>query len=213
MKVHVQLETTVGGAAINPLIVDLPELVPDNQPFAVEVDGRSYRARFNRTSGTLLLTESKPPAAAVTGSQGIDGTTNPVIERPIAVRSLSATKFPGDSEVACLMECALPRDSGPASPMALRAVASRWFPGAEKKDKGAKGLRNPVLRSQITGKVIKVLVDDGSVVDEGAPLLVIEAMKMENRIVAPTRVKIVSVKVKEGTSVASGDELMRLETP
>lgn len=203
MKVQVQLETTIHGTAAKPVVVDLPDTIIDNQPFAVEVEGRKYIARFNPASGSLLL------AAA----QASDSATAPVVERPVAVRSMSATRFPGDSEVACEIECSLPSTTGPAAPVALRAVASRWFPGAAKSDKAAKGLRNPVLRSQITGKVLKVLATEGSLVDEGAPLLVIEAMKMENRIVAPARVKIVSVKAKEGASVASGEELMRFEAP
>jgi biotin carboxyl carrier protein len=78
------------------------------------------------------------------------------------------------------------------------------------KSKG-KGLRSPVLRSQITGKVLSISATEGTVVEEGALLLVIEAMKMENRILAPARVKITSVTVKVGASVSSGDELLRLE--
>ena len=83
--------------------------------------------------------------------------------------------------------------------------------GGNKSKRKGKGLRSPVLRSQITGKVLSISATEGTVVEEGDLLLVIEAMKMENRILAPARVKITSVTVKVGASVSSGDELLRLE--
>ncbi|MEY4630926.1 MAG: hypothetical protein RIQ81_1046 [Pseudomonadota bacterium] len=196
MKVQVQLESKLAAAEAKPVVVNLPDHIPANQSFQVEVDGRKYTARFNRTAGTLVLATQDHPAC----------------ERPVAVRRLNLLRFPGDSEAVCEMECALPCDEGPAVPLSVKATTTRWLPGGSSKmGKATKGLRNPVLRSQITGKVLKVHVAEGVIVDEGAPLMVIEAMKMENRIVAPARVKIAGIKAKEGASVATGEELMRFE--
>lgn len=196
MKVQVQIESKLAGDGTKPLVVDLPDHVPPNQPFAVDVDGRKYRVRFNKAAGTLVIAPED----------------NPACERPVAVRSVNLVRFPGDPDAVCEMECALPSGVGPAAPVSLKAITTRWLPGGfHKAGKSAKGLRNPVLRSQITGKILKVHVTEGTIVDEGAPLLVIEAMKMENKIVAPVRVKITGLKAKEGASVASGEELMRFE--
>ena len=56
---------------------------------------------------------------------------------------------------------------------------------------------------------MKVKVGDS--VTSGAPVLVLEAMKMENDIVAPKDGKVVAVNVKAGDSVESGAVLVSLE--
>ena len=44
-----------------------------------------------------------------------------------------------------------------------------------------------VVRSQMPGRVVRVLVESGQSVTKGEALMVIEAMKMENEIKAPRR--------------------------
>jgi biotin carboxyl carrier protein len=48
-------------------------------------------------------------------------------------------------------------------------------------------------------------------VTEGQPLLILEAMKMENEIRAPADAKVGQVKVIQGQGVESGADLMTLE--
>ena len=55
--------------------------------------------------------------------------------------------------------------------------------------------------SKYTRKVVKILVKEGDKVEENQPLIVIEAMKMETKIVAKTNGKIKSIKVKENDIV------------
>ena len=63
------------------------------------------------------------------------------------------------------------------------------------------------------GKIVKVAVKKGDVVKEGEPLLVMEAMKMENEIRASHDVKIKEILVKEGANVESGVVLITFDTP
>ena len=49
----------------------------------------------------------------------------------------------------------------------------------------------------------------GDQVASGDTLMIIEAMKMENRVLASTAGILDSVKVNEGETVASGAELVR----
>jgi glutaconyl-CoA/methylmalonyl-CoA decarboxylase subunit gamma len=57
------------------------------------------------------------------------------------------------------------------------------------------------LRSPMPGRVVKVLVVPGEAVAAGAPLLVIEAMKMENELAAPRAGNVTRVLVAAGDAV------------
>jgi glutaconyl-CoA/methylmalonyl-CoA decarboxylase subunit gamma len=61
------------------------------------------------------------------------------------------------------------------------------------------------------GRVVKVNVRAGEVVAAGAPLLGIEAMKMENELLAPSAGKVVSVAVQVGSTVEADQELIVIE--
>jgi acetyl-CoA/propionyl-CoA carboxylase biotin carboxyl carrier protein len=63
------------------------------------------------------------------------------------------------------------------------------------------------LVSPIQGTVLKVEVEKGAEVEEGALICVIEAMKMENEITAPSSGKIEELNVSAGGSVATGDTI------
>ena len=76
-------------------------------------------------------------------------------------------------------------------------------PGARKK-----GLR---IRAQMPGRVLRVMAEPGKKVSKGQPLLVMEAMKMENEIKAPADAVVVDCKAKEGQAVESGADLVLLE--
>lgn len=58
--------------------------------------------------------------------------------------------------------------------------------------------------SFLPGTVIKVLVKKGDKVSEGQDLLLLEAMKMQNRIKSDQEGTIKNVRVKEGDKVAKG---------
>ncbi len=73
------------------------------------------------------------------------------------------------------------------------------------------GASGPELPSPLQGTVLKVAVEKGSEVEEGALICVIEAMKMENEISAHRAGKVTDLKVAEGASVASGDVLAVIE--
>jgi 3-methylcrotonyl-CoA carboxylase alpha subunit len=61
------------------------------------------------------------------------------------------------------------------------------------------------------GKVIAISAAKGARVERGAPLLVMEAMKMEHTIVAPADGVIADVLYGVGDQVEEGVELVRFE--
>jgi acetyl-CoA/propionyl-CoA carboxylase biotin carboxyl carrier protein len=61
-------------------------------------------------------------------------------------------------------------------------------PRRERKSSGGGGAGGDTLASPLQGNVFKVLVEEGSSVEEGALVCIIEAMKMENEITARTSI-------------------------
>jgi biotin carboxyl carrier protein len=62
------------------------------------------------------------------------------------------------------------------------------------------------------GKIVSVAVEPGALVDPRALLIVLEAMKMEHRIEAPSAGTVREVRVKPGDVVAGGALLVTLGT-
>ena len=60
------------------------------------------------------------------------------------------------------------------------------------------------VRSPMPGNILQVNVNPGDTVKEGQQLMILEAMKMENEILAPCAGRITSIGVAKGSSVESG---------
>lgn len=69
------------------------------------------------------------------------------------------------------------------------------------------------LKSGMPGKIIEIFAKEGEIVKANKPLLIMEAMKMENEMRATRDVKIKEVRVKQGDSVESGAVLIKFEEP
>lgn len=67
------------------------------------------------------------------------------------------------------------------------------------------------IMAPMPGTILKVLVSVGQTIKKNQTLCVLEAMKMENEIVASRDGVIASVNVAKGTSVNAGDMLLSLE--
>ena len=91
--------------------------------------------------------------------------------------------------------------SGPEAPLSTGTAK-----GGRPKPGGPGDVTTPV-----PGRVVKVLVTEGTRVAAGDPVLVIEAMKMENRVTAPIDGTVKAIHVKEGDSVNSDETLIQLE--
>ncbi len=75
---------------------------------------------------------------------------------------------------------------------------------------GARGGRHE-LRAPMPGLLKTVHVAEGDVVERDAPLMTLEAMKMENELLAPARGRVVRLAVGAGTKVEGGAMLAVLE--
>ena len=66
------------------------------------------------------------------------------------------------------------------------------------------------LEAPMPGLVLKVLFAPGDKVEKGAPLVILEAMKMEHAVVAPRDGIIESVNCREGEMVQPGVDLVTM---
>jgi len=87
------------------------------------------------------------------------------------------------------------------------AVAGRRPPRRGDRSRGGAGGLGDTLSSPIQGTVLKVAVEQGTAVEEGTLICVIEAMKMENEIIAHKSGKVSELPIAVGASVASGETI------
>jgi biotin carboxyl carrier protein len=90
----------------------------------------------------------------------------------------------------------------------LQATVERARPSSAG---AAGGASAGTLRAPMAGKLLRVRVQPGETVSAGQPLLVIEAMKMENEIAAPISGVVRSVNVSAPAAVDKGAVLLELE--
>jgi acetyl-CoA/propionyl-CoA carboxylase biotin carboxyl carrier protein len=90
-----------------------------------------------------------------------------------------------------------------AAPAAGAGVARK--PPRRERASGGGGGGGDTLISPLQGTVLKVAVEQGARVEEGALIAVIEAMKMENEITAHKAGTVSELPISVGGSVATGD--------
>ncbi len=76
---------------------------------------------------------------------------------------------------------------------------------------GAGVERSGQLTAQMPGKIVRVMLAAGAEVTEGTPILVVEAMKMQNEMKAPRDGVLTAVNVAPGDTVTVGDVLAVIE--
>ena len=92
-----------------------------------------------------------------------------------------------------------------AAPVAAPKAAPKAAPAAPA---GAQG--GVKVNSPMPGKILGVKANPGQAVKKGEVILILEAMKMENEVVAPSDGTVASINVSVGDMVESGDVLATL---
>jgi biotin carboxyl carrier protein len=92
---------------------------------------------------------------------------------------------------------------------AVSVNASRTGRGAADPGGGAHGEQKIV--APMPGRVVRVLVAAGETVEPRQPVVVVEAMKMENELRSPKAGRVKSVPVTAGTSVEAGRVLVVID--
>jgi len=104
-----------------------------------------------------------------------------------------------------------------------RFAVSMWIPDASnpnpqgvsrrkpQKNKAGGAAGSGKVTVPMQGTIVKILVSIGDLVEAGDPVCVLEAMKMENNVLADKSGKIKEIKVGVGDSVGSGDIVVIIE--
>ncbi|MEX1287188.1 MAG: acetyl-CoA carboxylase biotin carboxylase subunit [Acidimicrobiia bacterium] len=90
-----------------------------------------------------------------------------------------------------------PIDAGPG--------AQRRRPPARRTSGSRRGANDGIVVAPMQGTIVKLSVAAGETVEAGDPLLVLEAMKMENEVTAPLGGEVVELRVQPGDTVAPGE--------
>jgi len=170
--------------------IEVPDFIPENRAFDAKIGDRTVRLRFDRTQKTLFISEKNSNSIPV--------------ERPLALRNLQIHSFSGEPQINFELEIA-----GSHGHL-VQTSAEKILPGQENLNK-PKTQKVSAIRSPITGKVLKVCVADGQIVEKNSLLCIIEAMKMENKIVAQSSGSVSQLHIKEGDSVVVGAHLMTIQ--
>ena len=105
----------------------------------------------------------------------------------------------------------LPGGAAPvAAPVAAAPVAAPAPAAPAAPAPAAGGAGSVKVSSPMPGKILAVKANVGDSVKKGQVILILEAMKMENEVVAPEDGTIASIDVTVGASVESGDTLATL---
>lgn len=94
-----------------------------------------------------------------------------------------------------------------AAPVAASAPAAAPAPAPAAKSAGAGSIK---VASPMPGKILDVKANVGDAVKKGQVILILEAMKMENEVVAPEDGTVASIDVASGATVEAGDTLATL---
>ena len=110
-----------------------------------------------------------------------------------------------------LEELGVTENSVPVAPSAPAAVPA---PAAATPAPAAPAPSPPVdgtpIIAPMPGTIWKVLVKVGDEVTENQPVVILEAMKMQNEIVSPSNGKIVAVHVSENDSIDVGGAMVTI---
>jgi len=72
-------------------------------------------------------------------------------------------------------------------------------------------IEKEIIKAPMPGKIIDVLVREGSTVLRGEPVVILEAMKMQNEIISPVNGTIERVHARPNTNVMKDDLLIEIK--
>jgi biotin carboxyl carrier protein len=178
---HMQYEIEVGGRRRQIVVTRT------GGTFAVAVDGRTRRVDAARIDAyTLsLVVDSVWPENTTASRSGYE---------------VSVVPDPAGGELAVHVG---------AVPIAV-ALNGRRRSG-RKDDGGASGSGPQRLTAPMPGKVVRVLVKPGDTVRPRQPVVVVEAMKMENELRASREGTVAEIHAREGMSVDAGALLVVIQ--
>jgi len=88
-----------------------------------------------------------------------------------------------------------------SSPAKMPNVKAQPVPEVKSRPEAASGQGNISVNAPMPGKILAIKASAGTTIKKGDVILILEAMKMENEIVAPEDGTVASINVAVGDSV------------
>jgi biotin carboxyl carrier protein len=154
----------------------------------------------------------KPGGGYLLGlSKAGDEQPSRALEAEVAGKGELTTVQLGGKVIDLVVEGALPKleifASGRRASVTVESARTR---AAAAMRGGSGGADEGLITSPMPGKVVKILVKEGDNVSQGAPVIVVEAMKMENELLATKTGVVQKVYVALGDAVEGGARLIAL---
>ncbi|MBU1700799.1 MAG: biotin/lipoyl-binding protein [Candidatus Eisenbacteria bacterium] len=89
-------------------------------------------------------------------------------------------------------------------------VQDAWLSKFNRAQKSTGRAKQQTIRAPIPGTIVRIAVQPGDAVELDDPLVILEAMKMQNEILSPYQGVVTAVEVSEGQSVLGEEPLILL---
>jgi len=173
---------------------------------AGEMAIRTYRIQVNERAYTVAIEQTGEHDFKVT----LDGETFSV--ESLADHEISTCLLQSGNDTVRAQTRVLPTDkvdvwlAGAAFQAAVRVIGPGGYTLASH-DKGEERVGGSIL-APMPGRITSILVKEGEAVEAGTPLLILEAMKMQNELTSPTSGLVKSIHVREGDAVKKDSLLL-----
>ena len=158
-------------------------------------DGEGHTVAIERIEGGYRI-ETEPPGGGMTLVRGAGARVWSVVTDD--GRSFEVLAERSESEIEVLVG---PRRFRFGSGVEARS-RNRWGQSSGRLE----------VRSPMPGKVVKVLVSQGETVTAGQPILLFEAMKMQNELRSPQDGIIARIEVEAGQAIEAREPLYVLDS-
>lgn len=175
-------------------IISIPQQLTPNRWTTITIDKSEWQLQWQPRLSSLYLCKGSEPKAGN-------------LEFCLRLKKSKLDKDPEELAQNILTET--------DSQAGLRVAISEVILNALEQDsRNQKQSNKPVkVRSPMVGKVLNIFVEEGQSVTKGQDLLIIEAMKMENKITCPCNGLVKELRVKIGQQVANQDDMMVILKP
>jgi len=173
---------------------------------ADEIVLRTYRIQLNERAYTVAVEQTGKHDFKVT----LDGETFNV--ESLSDNKISTCLIQSDNDSIRAQTSVQPTDkvdiwlAGAAFQAAVRVIGAGGYALAPH-EKGEDRVDGNI-RAPMPGRITSILVKGGETVETGTPLLILEAMKMQNELTSPTSGQVKSILVREGDAVKKDSLLL-----
>ncbi|MBM7687950.1 acetyl-CoA carboxylase biotin carboxyl carrier protein subunit [Enterococcus ureilyticus] len=113
-------------------------------------------------------------------------------------------------EIGGVPQAPVATPTAPAAPVVEAVPTLAPAPGEQAAPTVSTPAGSDAMPSPMPGTILKILVNIGDTVQENQPLMILEAMKMENEIVAGKAGTVTGIHVQQGDMVNPGEPLITI---